>query len=81
MIDQIAILVLGVGAVYLSQDPKPKVSRWAGILGLVSQPFWFYSSYTTESWGIFLASFLYTYCWGRGVYYNWIKKNEIPTGT
>lgn len=73
MIEQIAIALFGVTAVLLSQTASPSTRRWACILGLCSQPFWFYATYKAAQWGIFGLSFIYTYAWAMGFYNNWIK--------
>jgi hypothetical protein len=74
MIDQICIFVFGVGAVYLANDARPQVRRSGCIAGLISQPFWFYTAAVHHQWGILAASFFYTFSWGRGFYYQWVKK-------
>jgi hypothetical protein len=71
MIDQIAIGVTSVTAVWLSQDSRPRWRRWAGIFGLIGQPFWMYTSWKASQWGIFGLCFLYTYCWVRGLRQQW----------
>lgn len=71
-IDQIFIALFGVTAVFLSQSATESQRRWASVLGLLGQPFWFYATYAAEQWGIFCLAFLYTYSWGRGFYNNWI---------
>lgn len=74
MIDQIGIAVLGVSAVGLSQAKSPKARRWAPIFGVLGQPFWFYTTFVAEQWGIFALTFLYTAAWGRGVYNGWFAR-------
>lgn len=74
MIEQIAIAAFGVTAIWFSQDSDPKKSKYACIFGLMSQPFWFYATYTAEQWGIFALCFCYAAAWIRGFYNNWIKK-------
>lgn len=66
MLEQIAISVFGVSAIWLSQDTKPLLRRIAPVLGLAGQPFWLYSSWTADQWGIFLLSIAYTVAWARG---------------
>lgn len=73
MIGQIAIFIFGLSAVWLANDPRPRVRRWGCVAGLVSQPFWFYATFTAAQWGIFAASFIYTFCWLRGFYFQWCK--------
>ncbi len=78
MIDQAAILLFGVSAVWLSQDKRPRVARFACICGLLSQPFWLYASWTAGQWGIFLSSVLYTIAWLRGIRTHWMRSKVRP---
>jgi hypothetical protein len=72
--EQIAIAMFGVTAVFLSQSTSEKARKYASVLGLIGQPFWFYATYSSEQWGIFALCFFYTFSWGRGFWNNWIKK-------
>lgn len=74
--EQIAILFTGVVAVWLSQDESLCRRKFSCVFGLIGQPFWFYSAYTAEQWGIFCMCFLYTYSWLKGFKNNWIKKKR-----
>lgn len=74
MIEQIAIAVLCVSAVFLSQDAREDRRKWAPILGLLGQPFWFYATWKAQQWGIFALCFLYTYSWARGIRTYWWKR-------
>ena len=71
MIAQIAIMMTGVTAVFLSQSKSERLRKFACIFGLIGQPFWFYATYTAEQWGIFAMCFLYTFSWARGVWNFW----------
>lgn len=73
MIDQMMIALTGCVAVFLTQQNNVKWKKYAPILGLVGQPFWFYTTYANEQWGIFILSFFYTYSWGLGVYNSWVR--------
>jgi hypothetical protein len=73
MIDQIAIGLCGVTAVFLSQDKRESVRRYACLFGLASQPFWFWTTWHAHQYGIFSLSFLYAFSWVRGFYAHWIK--------
>lgn len=73
MIEQIAIAMLGVTAVFLSQDHRADWRKYASILGLLGQPFWFYATWKAGQYGIFALCFLYTFSWARGFYNNWLK--------
>ncbi len=72
--EQIAIAFTGAVAVWLSQDARPKYRRWACIFGLCGQPFWFYTAWKHEQWGILALCFLYAYSWARGVRTNWFNQ-------
>jgi nicotinamide riboside transporter PnuC len=70
-ISQIAIAILGVTAITLIA----KKNRWGFVIGLISQPFWLYSSYENKQWGIFLLSVIYIFSWAFGIY-EWFFKNK-----
>lgn len=79
---QVCIAIFGVTAVALSQSEHQGRRKWASVFGLVGQPFWFYSSWVGEQWGIFALCFLYSISWGKGFWANWIRPrlNESKTG-
>lgn len=72
--EQLAIVFTGVLAVWFSQDKLESRRKYAPILGLLSQPFWFYSAYTAEQWGIVVMCIFYSISWGRGFRTYWIIK-------
>lgn len=72
-IDQLMILTCGVLAIWFSQDTRADIRRYACLCGLMSQPFWFYTSFTHEQWGIFISSFLYSAGWIRGFNSYWLQ--------
>ncbi len=72
--EQIAIALTGVIAIWLTQQGNERIKKYACLFGLVGQPFWFYSAYTAEQWGIFILCFFYTYSWLIGFKNNWINK-------
>lgn len=72
MTAQIFIALFGVTAVALSQSSLSGRRRWASVFGLLGQPFWFYSAWEAQQWGIFTLCFLYTLSWAKAF---------IPTGS
>lgn len=74
MIDQIALGLLGVTAVRLSQDHRENVRRFACLFGLAAEPFWFYATWQAEQWGIFALCFLYSWSWLKGLQTHWLKR-------
>jgi len=71
IISQTAILILGASAIIL----VAKKNKWGFIVGLLSQPFWFITSYMNKQWGIFLVSIIFTASWLFGIY-EWIIKDK-----
>ena len=71
--DQIAIALTGVIAIWLSQQSREEWKKYACLFGCAGQPFWFYSAYQAEQWGIFVLCIFYTYSWLLGLYNNWLK--------
>lgn len=77
-IAQLCIGLFGVTAVFLSQHPAPVIRRWSAVVGLIAQPFWFYTAFVHGQWGIFFLAFLYTYSWSTGIWHNWIVPRRAP---
>lgn len=73
MISQFLIGIFGVTAILLV-GRKDKWQKWGYIVGLLGQPFWFYSAIINEQWGIVVLCIFYLYSWGQGAYNHWIKK-------
>ena len=69
---QIAIVLFGGSAIWLV-GRKEKWSKWGYIMGLCSQPFWFYTTLKNKQIGAFILSIWYTYCWIQGVHNYWRK--------
>lgn len=81
MIIQIAIAIMGVTAIWLTQSSSQHVRRYACLFGLGGQPFWFASAVTAEQWGIVVLCCFYTVAWARGVWSNWLSPKIVgPDG-
>jgi hypothetical protein len=76
MIEQTAIAIFSVAAIWLSQDSRYAVRRWACVLGLLSQPAWFYATWKAGQWGIFALCFVYAFAWARGFKTYWMDKHS-----
>jgi len=70
---QFMIFGLGCSAIFLTTFKEHDIRRWAFILGLSSQPFWVYVSFTGQQWGIFFMSFVYLVIWYKGYLTHWTK--------
>jgi hypothetical protein len=79
MLEQVAIALTGVVAIYLSQDKREERRKWACIFGLLSQPFWFYAAWKAQQWGMLGLNVLYAYSWFRGFMINWVNRDEKET--
>ena len=73
--EQIIIAFTGIIAIWLTQQNRNAWKKYACLFGVAGQPFWFYSAYSTEQWGIFVLCVFYTYAWCLGVKNNWITKS------
>lgn len=78
VIAQVIIACTGVTAVWLSQSPKQSMRRWACVLGLISQPAWFFTVAVNGQFGLFIVAIVYTFAWSRGFYYHWVLPRMIP---
>ena len=72
IIAQIGIAIFGVTAIIL----VAKKNKWGFVFGLLSQPFWYITSYMNKQWGVFFLSFVYTASWCYGVYEWFFKKKK-----
>lgn len=72
-IDQLAIVLTGVTAVFLTQSKRESRRRYACIFGMLGQPFWFWSAITAEQWGVTAVCVLYTAAWAKGVWVHWLQ--------
>lgn len=77
MIEQLAIAIFGVTAIFLSQDEDKNKQKYACIFGLISQPFWFWTTIKGEQWGMVVLCFFYSYAWYRGFKTHWTPKIRL----
>lgn len=80
MIDQIGIAIFGVTAIVLANLKGTTARKWAPILGLAGQVFWFWMSIKNQLWGILFMSFVYTAAWMLGVYNFWLAEKSSKMG-
>ena len=69
---QVAIIIFSCGAIWLLAQ-KGSLIRWGHIVGMLGQPFWFYTTYKHAQWGMFLCTVWFTYCYGQGIWNYWLK--------
>lgn len=76
LISQTMIFVCTATSIWLL-GRKESWSRLGFIVGLAGQPFWLYSSFVSEQWGIFALSLFFVYLWSVGIYNNYFSEKEI----
>ena len=81
MIEQVMIGLTGVVAIWITQQGNLNIKKYACLFGIAGQPFWFYSAYQSEQWGIFILCMFYSYSWCVGVNNNWIKPSALNAET
>lgn len=67
---QLAIVLFGVGALFLQYADCPRQRHLAPWLGLAGQPAWIYAAYTSHQWGMLFVTVAYTVGWMRGIWKN-----------
>lgn len=72
------IAICGVSAVFLSQCEQFKFKRWASVVGLMAQPFWFIATLKAEQYGVMALCFFYGAAWAKGFYTYWIARRAPP---
>lgn len=74
MLEQIAIAFTGTVAIFLTQAKSESLRRYACLVGFAGQPFWMYATLSTEQWGMFSLTVLYTIAWAKGIYIHWLSE-------
>jgi nicotinamide riboside transporter PnuC len=70
-IAQVGLTLFSVAAIFL----VAKKNKWGFVIGLLSEPFWFITSYLNKQWGIFILTCVYTVTWAYGIY-EWFYKED-----
>ena len=65
---QTAIALLGPTAIWLSQSRSMRFQRWACIVGLASQPFWFWAVWDSGQWGVAVVAVVCALAWLKGLW-------------
>jgi len=64
---QIIIPISSVIAMWLVNSTSDESRFYGAIIGLVAQPFWFYTTYKAKQWGVFVSCFFFTGAWMYGI--------------
>jgi len=71
LISQVAIAILGISSIVL----VARKNRLGFVLGLVAQPFYYYTCIQNHQWGLLVATTGYTISWIYGIR-QWYSKKE-----
>ena len=71
-IAQFGMFIFGISAILL----VALKNKWGFVMGLISQPFFFITSYINRQWGLFFLSIPYTFTWIFGIYKWFYKDNK-----
>jgi hypothetical protein len=69
--NQLAIAVFGLSALWLAMGNWPPGRKWAPVIGLCGQPFWMYFAWQADGWGILALTAAYTAVYARGAWVQW----------
>jgi len=67
--EQVVIAVTGAAAIWMV-GRKNAWRKWGYLVGLASQPFWLYATWTGGQYGMFALSCWYVYAWAQGYWNN-----------
>jgi hypothetical protein len=74
VVAQVGIALTGATAIFVVGLKEPRRRRWGFVLGVCGQPFWIYTTWNHEQWGILLLTAVYTYSWINGLRNHWVHK-------
>lgn len=69
--NQLFIAIFGLTAISMALSHNARARKWAPILGLAGQPFWFLATVPTEQWGMVALCVAYTLVYARAAWVNW----------
>lgn len=76
IIVQTIILLASCVTISFLSTIKP-YRKWGFVAGTFMQPFWVYTSYINNQWGIFIVSLYFWFIYGQGIYNYFIINNKI----
>lgn len=69
---QAVIATTGPAAIWLSQARSLQFRRWASVIGMASQPFWYLALKDSPHWGIIVVAVVSAMGWAMGLWVHWI---------
>lgn len=68
---QLFIALFGLTAMALALGSNPTGRKWAPVVGLAAQPWWFMATVPTEQYGMVALCVAYTAVYLRAAWVNW----------
>lgn len=65
------IICTGFTSLYLFASQDAKTRMWAGVIGLIGEPFWLTTAFINGQWGVVLLAMVYGVNWVRVIYSNY----------
>jgi hypothetical protein len=74
---QFLLAVFTIAAMWVSQDRDTNRAKYACIIGMCSQPFWYYAVFSqgvADNLGVLAVTIFCTFSWFRGIVNNWLPE-------
>ena len=68
---QLFIAAFGLTSIWCAMGHNAKARKWAPVIGLAGQPFWFAFALDTKAWGLLALVAAYTAVYVRGILVQW----------
>jgi hypothetical protein len=65
---QLALATFGLSSLWMAMGRSAPARRWAPVVGLIGQPFWFAFAWQTGGWGLLALTCAYTAVYARGAW-------------
>jgi len=76
ILSQVLIFIIGLSTILLLSCFK---NKWGNVIGLLHQPFWYFTTLYHQQWGLFLMSLVYTVIFAVGIRQWFFVKIEIES--
>ena len=70
-LSQTVIIFTGIGSIYLVSSQHAKTRMYAGIIGLIGEPFWLTTALINGQWGLVILVVAYGINWSRVFWKNY----------
>lgn len=70
---QLSLALLTSIAICMTQVRHEKANKWAPVVGMASQPFWFWEAYVANQHGILFTTAVISGVWAYGIYDKFLK--------